>query len=108
MFTNKKATTFHGVPDFQDYILHFDQVATWNGWNDYEKAQQLSMCLRGNAHKVLADLTLNQINNYSEIRSALMQRFNPSEEKLQIDATSDTDDAKSQRLWRNTGIAYVA
>lgn len=44
---------------------------------EWLEAQQLSMCLRGNAQKVLADLTLNQINNYSEIRSALMQRFNP-------------------------------
>lgn len=104
----KEPQTFDGVTDFQDYILHFEQVAKWNGWNDHEKAQQLSMCLRGNAQKVLADLTLNQINHYSEIRSALMQRLILPEDKLHIDVTSDTDDAKSQRLWHNTGIACVA
>lgn len=81
IFTNKKSHNplMDRVTNFQDYtgIVHFEQVAKPNGWNDHEKAQQLSMCLMGNAQKVLVDLTLNQINNYSEICSALMQRFNP-------------------------------
>ena len=50
------------VSDFKDYILHFEQVAIWNKWSDTEKAQQLVMCLRGQAQNILSDLTLGKMN----------------------------------------------
>lgn len=43
-----------------NYLVHFEQVAAWNRWNNQEKAQQL-MCLRGNAQNILIDLTFNSI-----------------------------------------------
>ena len=41
--------------DWQDNIVHFEQTAHWNGWDDESKAQQLCMCLRGTAQKLLGD-----------------------------------------------------
>ena len=73
----KEPQTFDGTSDFQDYIIHFEQVAIWNKWNEHEKAQQLAMCLRGQAQKILSDLTLGQMNRYSEVRAAIERRFNP-------------------------------
>ena len=39
--------------EWQDFIVHFETVATWNGWTDLEKGLQLATCLRGKAQKVL-------------------------------------------------------
>ncbi|XP_069109077.1 uncharacterized protein [Argopecten irradians] len=37
----KHPDTFDGkTTDWQDYLVHFEQVAAWNGWSDTEKAQQ--------------------------------------------------------------------
>ena len=37
------------------------------------------MCLRGSAQRLLSDLTEYQIDDYDEIKMALMKRFCPSE-----------------------------
>ncbi|CAG2241344.1 unnamed protein product [Mytilus edulis] len=65
--------------DYKDYMVHFEQTATWNGWSDDEKAQQLTMSLRGSAQKILGDLKAEQLKNYEELKKILCQRFNPKE-----------------------------
>ena len=65
--------------EWQDYLVHFEQVSAWNGWFSWEKAQQLTMCLRGPAQKLLSNLTLIQLSDYCAIKSVLSQRFNPKE-----------------------------
>ena len=47
--------TGEGV-EWSDYLFHFDQVSLWNAWSTYEKALQLSMCLRGAAARVVYEL----------------------------------------------------
>ena len=73
----REPQTYDGISDFKDFILHFEQVAIWNEWSDIEKAQQLVMCLRGQAQNILSDLTLGQMNKYSEVRAAVERRFDP-------------------------------
>ena len=65
--------------EWPDYVCHFEQVSLWNEWTDGEKATQLAMCLRGRAQRVLSELTNRELNNYFELKSALTQRFCPSE-----------------------------
>ena len=36
-----------------DYLIHFETVVNWNGWNDFEKASQLIMSLQGEARGFL-------------------------------------------------------
>ena len=45
----------------------------------HEKAQQLVMCLRGEAQKLLVDLSAGQRTDYDNLRSILTKRFNPHE-----------------------------
>lgn len=74
---------FHGKTSvWQDYIVHFEQVASWNSWDQDEMAQQLVMSLRGSAQRILSSLTLSQLNSYSSLNSILTQRFNPKELEL--------------------------
>jgi len=65
-----------------DYLVHFEQVAAWNRWSNQEKVQQLTMCLRGNAQKILSDLTLGQLSDYTSLRNVLSQRFDPRENEI--------------------------
>jgi hypothetical protein len=64
--------------DWQDYIVHFEQVAAWNGWSEREMTQQLVMCLKGTAQKLLGDLETHQFD-YLEFKNILAQRFHPPE-----------------------------
>ncbi|XP_071092639.1 uncharacterized protein [Haliotis cracherodii] len=68
--------------DWQDFLVHFEQVAAWNEWTSGEKAQQLTMCIRGSAQKLLSSLTLMQLSDYNAIKSVLTQRFNPKERSV--------------------------
>ena len=79
----KEADIFDGkTTEWVDYIVHFEQVAAWNGWNEREKAQQLTMCLRGAAQKILSDLTLSQLTDFRSLKTVLEQRFNPRENEI--------------------------
>ena len=63
--------------EWQDFIVHFETVATWNGWTDLEKGLQLATCLRGKAQKVLSELKPSQKSDYHTLTSVLAERFNP-------------------------------
>ena len=65
--------------DWKDYIIHFEQVAIWNNWSDQEKAQQLAISLRGQAQKMLGDLTPTQLTDYHSLKTTLKERYDPQE-----------------------------
>ena len=48
--------TYDGEGDWEEYLLHFSDVAEWNGWTEYEKATQLGLHLRGMARSIKTDL----------------------------------------------------
>ena len=63
--------------EWQDFYVHFETVATWNGWTETEKGLQLATCLRGKAQKVLSELKASQKADYAFLVSVLAKRFNP-------------------------------
>lgn len=65
--------------EWNSFLAHFEQVASWNRWDEGEKAAQLSMSLRGMAQDLLGTLTLAQIGNYNTLKTVLEQRFSPRE-----------------------------
>ena len=76
----KEPATFDGkTTDWVDYIIQFEKVANWNGWDQYERAQQLIMCLRGIAQRTVSELNPYQLNDFEFIKRMLSQRFNPIE-----------------------------
>ena len=63
--------------EWKDFIVQFEYLASWNGWSTQEKAQQLVMCLRGTAQRMLGDLTFDQLQNYEVLTKILSSRFSP-------------------------------
>ena len=77
---HKEPDVYNGEnTEWPDYLCHFEQVSMWNDWTDTEKATQLAMSLRGRAQRVLSELSIREMNNYSELKCALTQRFSPHE-----------------------------
>ncbi|MEW8341708.1 MAG: hypothetical protein AB2708_17830, partial [Candidatus Thiodiazotropha taylori] len=68
--------------EYRDFIAHFETVALWNKWDQTEKAQQLAMCLRGQAQKLLGELNPNELNDYDHLRKILSQRYDPQERSV--------------------------
>jgi len=77
---HKEPDTFNGkTTDWVDYIVQFEKVANWNDWDQYERAQQLIMNLRGVAQRPVGELKPYQLNDYEFIKKILSQRFNSLE-----------------------------
>ena len=66
--------------EWSDYLIHFETVTNWNGWNDFEKASQLIMSLQGEAQRVFSDIS-SCINtqDYGALITELENMFNPAE-----------------------------
>ena len=77
---HKEPDKFDGKSvEWKDFLVHFEQVSDWNCWSYEEQSQQLVMCLRGEAQKLLGDLTVEQRKDYDNLKSILTKRFNPQE-----------------------------
>ena len=72
-----KPEKYDGTGDWGDYIDHFEQVSTWNGWSLTEKAAQLSMNLTGVARQAWCDGRGSRALSYETLLSVLQQRFRP-------------------------------
>ena len=68
--------------EWTDYICHFEQVSRWNRWSESDMAAQLAMSLRGNAQRILSELTTAELSNYRFLKHSLSQRFCPPEREI--------------------------
>ena len=79
-----KPMTFCGTadPEWPEFIEHFENVATVNGWSESCRAHMLAAQLRGEALKFPGGLTTSQKDTYSVLKHYLSQRFNPQEREV--------------------------
>ena len=70
-----------GKTEWADYIIHFDQCSAWNQWTEPQKAQMLTIHLRGEAQKLLSSLTESQLGDYSKLKTTLTDRYDPKEKE---------------------------
>ena len=68
--------------EWPDYKELFETTASYNGWNEQEKVEQLKMSLRGQALKALTDASSADKHSYTLLCTALQQRFCPPEGAL--------------------------
>ena len=72
-----KVPLYDGKGSLTDYLVQFDRVSRMNGWNDWQKADQLAIHLRDPAREVLSDITDEVSESYVLLVQALKQRFEP-------------------------------
>ena len=71
-----------GKTEWSDYLVHFEQCAKWNQWTDAQKAQMLSIHLRGEAQRLLSGLTVLQLGNYDAIKQIISDRYEPKQKDV--------------------------
>lgn len=72
--------TFTGEAPLQEYLGQFESVATWNGWSERQKAQQLFMVLRGRARGVIRQQDEWKTITYTELVTRLESMFSGQSE----------------------------
>ena len=71
-----------GKTEWSDYLVHFEQCTWWNQWSDAQKAQMLSILLRGEAQRLLSGLTVAQLRNFDAIKQIISDRYEPKEKDV--------------------------
>ena len=77
-FYKKKAPTYDGQTNLQEYMVLFEMIAELNGWDDFSKAMELATSLRGAAQGILSDMRPELRTNYTYLVAALTSRFEPT------------------------------
>ena len=73
----KKPKSYTGQDDLEDYLTHFESVAEYNEWDDWELGKQLSMALSGDARQVWVDSGIRGKISYQILSTVLRDRFQP-------------------------------
>ncbi|VDI65703.1 Hypothetical predicted protein [Mytilus galloprovincialis] len=73
-----KPCKYDGSTSWTDYLSHFEMCALVNNWSENRKGLYLAVSLMGQAQAVLGDLPSEKRQNFSDLVSALEERFAPS------------------------------
>ncbi|CAG2224639.1 unnamed protein product [Mytilus edulis] len=73
-----KPCQYDGSTSWTDYLSHFEMCALVNNWSENRKGLYLAVSLMGQAQAVLGDLPSEKRQNFSDLVSALEERFAPS------------------------------
>ena len=71
---------YDGKMSWIDYLAYFEICCEINGWNLAQRAQYLSVSLRGAACQVMCNLPAHKRRDYRELIQALGRRFNPEKQ----------------------------
>jgi len=84
--------------DFMDnYLSRFKRFAICQRCNKAEWALYLSAFLKGRALNVYSMLPADQVNNYDQLKAALLKRY-----QLSTDGFKKTIPYRQARIWRNS------
>ena len=66
---------YNGKSSLRDYLRHFNRCSVVNGWSHEESALFLSAALRGDAQKILHNMSDDDCRNYNKLVSRLEAHF---------------------------------
>ena len=93
---------FDGRSPLSEYLIHFNICAKLNDWSNKEKAQYLSISLKGNAQKILGGLTSFQLEDFKALVDALSERYETEGQSelfmTQLDSRVKSDKETYQEL----------
>ena len=95
--------TYTGKKSWDEWIHHFESVATVNGWDDAAKLNWLCVRLTGRAGTVFRRLSEATCTDYKEAKKALKERFEPESKKELYLAELQTRTRKRTEDWAAFG-----
>jgi len=74
---------FDGQKSFDEWVSHFQNVLTVDGWNDANKLLWLKVRLTGKAHMAFVQLAHETQQSYATTKEAFIDRFDlPSKQQM--------------------------
>lgn len=70
---------FNGKGEWKSFVLRFEHIALYNGWDDITKRLRLAICLDGDALDYCGTLRLVDSLTYTDLKNALASRFSTPE-----------------------------
>ena len=109
-----KPTKYDGSTDLTDYLNHFDLCIKLNGWGPEEAGMFLGLSLAGPARRLLTGRKPATKEGYEELRKALIERFEPTNQEETYKAFLRTRQRKEneglqalqEELMKYTRLAY--
>ncbi len=95
--------TYSGEGTWSEWIVHFENVATVNSWDDVAKLNWLKVRLTGRAQKAYQHLSATAMESYSAAKKALKERFEPTSRRVRYQA-----EFQARRRQRTEGWAAYA
>ena len=80
MYLNSRAPmycppTFDGTSSWENFICHFERIAQFYGWTEFDMCRHLMVNLDGHAGLYYDRLPLDDKNSYFRLKNALAHRF---------------------------------
>ena len=69
---------FNGTGNYNEWISHFEGIASINNWTEADKCRWLKVRLTDKAHVALTRLPNDAHISYASLKAALLERFEPS------------------------------
>ena len=109
-----KPTRYDGSTDLGDYLNHFDLCVKVNGWDAQQAGMFLGLSLAGPARRLLTGRTPATVAGYAELRQALVERFEPTNQeetykaflRTRIRKPEEGLQALQEDLMKYTRLAY--
>ena len=76
-----KPTKFDGSTDLCDYLNHFDLCIKANSWGEEQAGMFLGLSLAGPARRLLTGRKPATADGYKDLRKALVERFEPTNQE---------------------------
>ena len=90
---------FNGETSWEDWKLHFEDVAAVNEWTDNQKLKWLRVRLTGRAQKAFHHLPEESQATYRGATTALQERFEPKSRKARYHAEFEARRKKRSEGW---------
>ena len=90
---------FDGESSWEDWRLHFEDVAAVNEWTDAQKLKWLRVRLTGRAQKAFHRLPPESVATYRGATNALQERFEPKSRRTRYQAEFETRRKKKSEGW---------
>ena len=91
--------TFNGTDNWSEWIFHFENVASVNGWDNTLKLKWLRVRLTGRAQKALQRIPEATAATYEATREALKARFDPETRQMRYQAEFQARRKKATEAW---------
>ena len=98
---------FNGTGNYNEWISHFEGIASINNWNEADKCLWLKVRLTDKAHVALTRLPNDAHDSYASLKAALLERFEPSSKREVYKAEFESRRKKSSESWVDFGYELL-